>query len=161
MRSPVLSFIVLAGLLIHLSACENCGPSAEPLLTISFVPQANATASPMVDTLYSLDSRQALPLRAYQKFPLRSATVPLNLNADSTRYVFESGGRRDTLTVFYVRDVGYRNRKCGYVIELIDPKGKQARTTRGIIDGVFYLRNQDRSFFNDASDTSIQLSIRL
>lgn len=161
MRSLALCFTVVAGVITTLSACENCGPSAEPLLTLSFVPQADATASPMVDTLYSLDSRRALPLGDYQKFPLRYATVPLNLNADSTRYVFESGGRRDTLTVFYIRDVAYRDRKCGYVLELTTPTGQQARTTRGTISYVSYNPNRDGSFLGPKQDTSIQLSIRL
>ncbi len=96
-----------------------------------------------------------------EAFPLRFATVPLNLNADSTRYVFESSGRRDTLTVFYTRDFTYKDRKCGYVLELTPPKGQQARTTRGTISYVSFMPNRDRTFLGTEQDTSIQLSIRL
>ena len=118
--------LILLGTLllaVVLWGCENCGPSAEPLLSLSL--QSLTTIK--IDTVYSPDTRQPLPAQPYSVTSLttsRQLVLPINLNADSTRYVVRLSGQQDTITVFYKRDFSYRDRKCGYVVNLIDPKNK-------------------------------------
>ncbi|MFD2570913.1 DUF6452 family protein [Spirosoma soli] len=146
--------------LLSLYSCENCGPSAEPSLILSF--QTNTRQK--IDTLYAIGSQKPVPAQPYSTTALTTGTqlaLPLNLNADSTRYVFRIDGQRDTVTVFYERRFAYRNRKCGYVLDLYQPKGKSARTTRGTIPYVSYLQNRDGAFLSSSQNTQVQLSVRL
>ena len=153
----IISFCSLFGLV----SCEECGPSAEPLLHLSVA----WTTPGKVDTLYALNSQNPLPAQPYSTTGVTSYNgfeLPLNLNADNSRYVFLRNGRRDTLTVYYKRDYGYRNTKCGYVLDLAAPVGQQATITRGTIQSISYLRNNyQRTFFSRATDAGIYLSVQL
>lgn len=163
MRLTALLTIVGSLLVLALTGCENCGPSAEPLLYLNINETAGSTT---FDTLYALDGRGPIPPQPYTKSTtLRTGqqlVLPVNLNADSTRYVFRLPGRQDTVTVFYQRKTAYRNRKCGYVLDLYEPeRGPKARTSRGQVQTVYYLQNRDASFPGSGQTTSIFLSIRL
>ena len=158
------SFLLSLGgslvIVLALWSCENCGPSAEPLLGLSL----QSTTSARLDTVYSPDTRKPLPAQPYSTTGVtmsRQLVLPINLNADSTRYIFRLSGRQDTVTVFYRRDFLYKNRTCGYVLNLIDPKSRQALTTRGTVGYVYYADNRDGSFLGGRQDTGISLTIRL
>lgn len=161
MRSFLLCFVVLAGCLSGLWGCKNCGPSAEPLLYLSVWSDTPAR----LDTLYAPDSRGPMPAQPYSTTAPttgRQLTLPVNLNADSTRYVFRLSGRQDTVTVFYRRDFYYRDRGCGYVVNLYQPgKKPDARTSRGQVLSVSYQQNTDGYFLTSSRNTGISLNVRL
>lgn len=161
MRPVILLLIAYTLLAISLVSCENCGPTAEPLVRLSVRP-ANATR---LDTIYAPGSLRPLPSQL-SLTPVGSTSrqfiVPINLTADSTRYVVQFGGRRDTITVFYQRRTAYRNRRCGYVLDLYaPPKGPSARTTSGRIEHVSYVQNRDGNLVSGSQDTGIYLSVSL
>jgi|GEM_PF-1533120 len=54
-------------------------------------------------------------------FGFSSAQLPINLNANSTTYIFKHSGKNDTLTVFYEKNDA-SSPKCGYVLDLEAPK---------------------------------------
>lgn len=156
--------IVLAILSFLLAGCDECGPDGEPALDL-IIYQTNPFT---IDTLYTLDSQQPLPSQPYSVTALNSAQqriLPINLNADKTRYVFQISGRKDTLTVFYTLDFAYRNRRCGYVLSVKAPPDKspdqQVQITRGKIQNVWYMHNQDGAFLKESRKSGISLSIRL
>ena len=152
-------FLVSSLIILTLAGCENCGPSGEPLLYL--VISSGTQVRP--DTIFSPDTRNQLPAQPYLTNGSQ-LVLPINLTADSTRYVYRLAGQYDTLTVFYQRKTAYRNRKCGYVLDLYEPeRGPKVRTSRGQVQGVYYLQNRDAGFPGPAGGqtTSIQLSIRL
>lgn len=161
MRHLILPLLALMSLASGLTSCEECGPSAEPLLHLSL----SWTTPGKVDTLYALNSQNPLPTQPYSTTGLTTSNrfeLPLNLNADSSRYVFLQNGHRDTLTVYYKRNYAYRNTKCGYVLDLTPPAGQQAQVTRGTVQSISYLKNNyQRTFFSRATETEIYLSVRL
>ncbi len=154
---PMLLFFTVT-LATSLCSCENCGPIAEPILNLYFG-DGTGTKTPF-DTLYALNSRGPILNRPTLSNQL---ALPINLGADSTRYVFRLAGRQDTVTVHYRRMFAYRNQKCGYVVNLLEPNAPQpkARTTRGTVVSVSYIQNRDGSFGASASNTGIYLSIQL
>lgn len=147
--------------LIGLVSCEECGISAEPLLNLTVA----WTTPGKVDTLYALNSQNPLPAQPYSTTGVTTYNgfqLPLNMNADNSRYVFLRNGRRDTLTVYYKREYAYRNTKCGYTLDLTAPVGQQATITRGTIQSISYLKNNyQRTFFTRATDAGIYLSVKL
>ncbi|ADB42275.1 hypothetical protein Slin_6316 [Spirosoma linguale DSM 74] len=160
MRSVFTLLLTALGLSLVLMSCENCGPSREPFLNLSL--QLPTPAK--VDTIYALDARNPLPKQDLSTSAVTSALwleLPLNLNANQSRYVFQLNGRRDTVTVFYRRSFAYRNQRCGYVLDLYQPDGTPARTTRGTISNVSYWQNRDGSFPGGSQQTHIELFIRL
>lgn len=163
MRLTTLLTVIGSLTVLALTGCENCGPSAEPLLYLNINDAAGSTT---FDTLYALGGRGPIPRQPYTNgTTLRTGqqlVLPINLNVDSTRYVFRLSGRQDTVTVFYQRKTAYRNRKCGYVLDLYEPElGPKARTSRGKVEGVSYLQNRDASFPGSRQNTSIFLGVRL
>ncbi|MBC7569828.1 MAG: hypothetical protein H7319_08865 [Spirosoma sp.] len=157
MRLTALLTIVGSLIVLALTGCENCGPTAEPLLNLSI----NTGTQARPDTIFSPDSRNPLPARPSPTYGIQSG-LPVNLTADSTRYVYRLAGRYDTVTVFYQRKTAYRNRKCGYVLDLYEPeRGPKARTSRGKVESVSYLPNRNANFLSSSENTSIYLSIRL
>ncbi len=152
-----LSLFALFGLI----SCEECGPSAEPLLHLNL----SWTTPGKVDTLYALNSQNPLPAQPYLTTAATTYNgfeLPLNMNADNSRYVFLRNGRRDTLTVYYKRDYAYRNTKCGYTLDLTAPVGQQAMITRGVVQSISYMKtNYQRTFFTRATNAGIYLSARL
>lgn len=161
MRPVILSLLAYPLLAIGSVNCENCGPTAEPLVRLSVRP-ASATR---LDTIYAPGSLRPLPAQSYPT-PVGSTShqfvVPINLTADSTRYVVQFGGRRDTITVFYQRKTAYRDHRCGYVLDLYaPPKGPSARTTSGRVENVTYVQNRDGNLASGSQDTGIYLSVSL
>lgn len=161
MRS-IYTFVIGISLIVSLTGCENCGPSSEPLLYLSL----SDTVSTALDTLYAFNSKGPLPAQPYTNNGLlrtgSQIVLPVNLNADSTRYAFKRLGRLDTVTVYYRRDFFLQSRKCGYVINLYEPRtGTHAKTSRGKVQSVSYLQNRNSTILSGPSNTGIYLQIRL
>ncbi len=154
---------VALGIAAGLSGCENCGPSGEPTL------QVNLTASRTfrLDTVYGVGAVGRLPSSSVQfrdTSRYQTLTLPLSLRADSVRYVFVINGKPEQLTVFYRRDYAYRNKTCGYVLNVYAPTGKgpQALTTVGTIGSVNYEQNSYQvGVPNPGRESGIGLSLRL
>ena len=161
MRHTLSLLLVLASLVALLTGCENCGPSTEPSLQVN----VSWTTAGKVDTLYALGSQRPLPTQPYSTTGLTNYSqfvAPLNLNADSSQYVFGQNGRKDTLTVFYKRNYSYRDTNCGYVIDLTAPLGKQVYATRGKVESVNYEQNSYQGGIGRTIyQTGIYLSLRL
>ena len=161
MRRTILTWLSCLMLTIGLINCENCGPTAEPLAMLSI----SSTVATHFDTVYAPGSLRPLPAQPHStpaSSPFLSLTLPINLTADSTRYIVQLNGRRDTITVFYQRKTAYRNQHCGYVLDLYAPaKGLSARTTRGRVGTVTYVQNRNGSILGGRQDTGIYLSVQL
>jgi hypothetical protein len=164
MRGSVFLYIILVSLLSSLTGCEDCGLTDEPSLLLNIQSQTAFR----IDTLYGIGAVGKL-LQTVSSLPTGQYTswqLPLNLNADSTRYVLRIDGRMEAVTVFYKRNFYYRNRHCGYVFDLEKPatnRSQQAQTTRGKILSVDYRQNSfNSSFLRPAtSTTGMYLSISL
>jgi hypothetical protein len=149
-------------------SCQDCGPTDEPILTLTLQSQTTFR----IDTLYGIGATGQPALETQfsngLKSPAQYATfqLPLNLNADSTRYALLIDGHLETITVFYVRDFYYRNNTCGYVFDL-KPRAidllQNARTTRGKVATITYTQNSfdGRFLRSSTSETGIQLGISL
>ncbi len=158
-----LTLLILIVISVTLCACEDCGPTDEPTLYLTIQSQIPFR----VDTLYGLGAtgqfagRPDFSSTAISNYQL----LPLNLNADSTRYALTIDGRSATITVYYRRNFYYKNPQCGYVFDLQSPSSdirRQARTTRGTIASVKYAQNLfDGGFLRSGTDTGIHLSIQL
>lgn len=161
MRWFIIPLLLCILLTVSLVSCENCGPTSEPVATL-FIQTAAPTR---FDTVYAPGSLRPLPTQQYSTTATLNShqlTVPVNLTADSTRYVVQLSGRRDTLTVFYQRKTNYRNRNCGYVLELYAPaNGPTARISRGRVTSVDYRQNRTGTFLSGSENTSIYLSVGL
>lgn len=161
MHRLIISLIYCSSLVVSLVSCENCGPTAEPVATLSIL---TPTAT-RFDTVYAPGSLRPLPTQQYSTTATVNShqlTVPVNLTADSTRYVVQFSGRRDTITVFYQRKTDYRNRNCGYVLELYAPlRGPSARVSRGRVTSVGYIQNRSGTLLSSSQNTSIYLSVGL
>ncbi|SOD91662.1 hypothetical protein [Spirosoma fluviale] len=158
---PVFTLLLMAfGLSFALMSCENCGPSREPFLNLSL----QLTTPAKIDTIYALDARNPLPKQPVSTSIVTSGIwleLPLNLNANQSRYVFQLNGRRDTVTVFYRRSFAFRNQRCGYVLDLFEPDGIPAKTTQGTVSSVSYWQNRNGSFPGGPQETHIELALRL
>lgn len=147
----------------QLVSCQGCGPSNESLLTLSI----QASVPFRVDTVYGAGATGKLLQNPAQASPSQFTfyQLPVNLNADSTRYILRIDGRQETVTVFYRRKFYYKSRQCGYVYDLFSPDfdmRRQARTTRGRVTDVAYSQNSfDGGFLRSSNETGIRLAIML
>ena len=160
MRFRWLSYFLLFISFLVLLACEDCGPTDEPILTLAIQSQMPI----QIDTQYGVGAVG----RLLQKVNLQSNSfqLPLDLNADSTRYILLMDGHSEAITVFYKRDFHYRSNMCGYVFDLEKPDApftQQAKTTRGKVVSIGYTQNSfNAGFLRQAtSTTGIQLVINL
>ena len=162
MLSRLLSGLLLLFGFLQLVACQDCGPNNEPLLTLTL-----QSKTPFrVDTLYGAGATGKLLQDTQQSAANQFYRLPLNLNADSTRYVLRIDGKQEAITVFYQRNFYYRSRQCGYVYDLLSPSQdirRQARTTRGQVGAVEYSQNSfDGAFLHQArSETGVRLTVTL
>ncbi|GAB4027002.1 DUF6452 family protein [Spirosoma koreense] len=162
MRCSFRLFGLIGSLTTFITACQNCGPSAEPTLQLNV-----AWATPgRLDTIYALGSHGRQFSQPYSTTSVASDGqffLPINLNTDTSQYVFRQNGRQDTLTVFYRRNYSYRSKSCGYVIDLTAPSGQSARVSRGRIEAVGYEQNNYQTGLPSTGtrETGIFVSLRL
>lgn len=114
-----MKFFFICALCYLLCSCgEQCGITAEPVVAIQFPFGIETTIS------------KVSVLGALQDVPKERFQFPLNLNADSTAYIFTQSNRIDTLTVYYKKSIYNASNTCGYVLDLEAPaSGKIHRTT--------------------------------
>lgn len=104
----------LGGLLV---SCEVCGISSEPSVSLNFSSATTSGRQPIFTKIRVLGaSKDSIA------FGFGTAQLPINLNANSTTYIFERPSKTDTLTVFYAKKVFDTTPKCGYVLDLEAPK---------------------------------------
>lgn len=155
------AFLFGIALLSALWSCENCGPSAEPLTTLHI----QTPSLTRLDTVYAPGSLRPLPAQPYSttaSTQYHELILPINLTADSTRYVVQFEGQRDTITVYYRRQTEYKSRNCGYVLDLYEPRtGSSVRTTRGEVTYVYHVQNKEVPFPYSDIKTGIFVSVRL
>ncbi len=158
-RLYVYRFMCFACLATLFVACEDCGLTDEPELQLSL----QSTKSIQIDTVYAVGAVKALSnssVKASGQYV--SLTLPLSLHADSTQYKLRLNGRTETITVFYRRNFSYKSKKCGYVVNLYAPYGKEANTTAGKVINAGYSQTIYKSgFLSGGSPTGILLFIGL
>ena len=89
-----MKFFFICALCYLLCSCgEQCGITAEPVVAIQFPFGIETTIS------------KVSVLGALQDVPKERFQFPLNLNADSTAYIFTQSNRIDTLTVYYKKSI--------------------------------------------------------
>ncbi len=159
--SRVLTALFL-GVAVGLGSCRRCGTVSEPNMQFSI-----RSGKPfLLDTLYGAGAVGQLPnpVRPQTGTSFYAYSLPLNLAADSTRYVLRLDGKLETLTLFYKRKFDYRNQECGYVVELLKPEnGTTARLSRGRVTVAEYVP-ADYSAIGWGSSrerTNIRLTIEL
>ncbi len=104
MKIVVLFFFLIS--ITFISGCEVCGIKSEPSLSISFTNNYGFTKIRPLGTTKETNNFYSLPI---------------NLNAKSTTYIFEKLPKNDTLTVFYDVIVVNKNQSCGYILDLEKP----------------------------------------
>jgi hypothetical protein len=102
------------------TSCYDCGPQAEPLITLSVRAENH--------TLQRVTALGAISDSVFNRFPFERnngfGELPLSLLQDSTTYLFYFEDRVDTLTLFYKRIFDVR-RECGYYVDIAPPTGRQ------------------------------------
>jgi hypothetical protein len=120
------------------SCGEQCGITAEPVTAIQFPFKTEATIS-KVSILGVLQDVPKEGIQPTQRINTFSAFFPLNLNSDSTTYIFTRPNRIDTLTVYYKKRIYNASNTCGYVLDLEAPtSGKTYSTTFKKIEVEYY-----------------------
>lgn len=160
----LIAYLLLLALAASVTTCTpGCGPDAdqEPRLTlyISADPGKPFSLSQIATTIYAVGSPQNFLAdnktksgTAYTPYIASSGTsvslnLPYSLTADRTQYVFVKDTRRDTLTVNYRRVFTYKDKQCGYWVDVKPPPGFNgdrattalgARSSLGRVTSVYY-----------------------
>ena len=123
MRGSVL--VVLLAFIIQ--SCVDCGPQQELSVEIRFMGDSVG-----IDSIFAVNAldNQIFQNEAENLTGMhRSVTLPISMHADSTTFVFVSGDKSDSLTVFYNRVFRYKG-DCGFIVDAGQPvKGPQSRST--------------------------------
>lgn len=112
-------FLLISGAAV---SCYDCGPQAEPYLTLS----VNSPNFP----LQRISAMGVKSDSAFEAFLLPDSygQLPLSILQDSTTYLFYFSDRVDTLTLFYKRIFDTR-RECGYYLDIVEPDGPRFHST--------------------------------
>lgn len=157
MRSLTFLSIILS---LVLYGCEECGIDGEPTLKIIYPSQDTLS----LKSIRVIGSSLPVPkegIASYQQS--RVITLPFNLNADSTTYIFEQQAKTDTLTVFYTKTVVNVSKKCGYVIDIVRPENnKEVESTFEDVSVIYspYYKNTKGIESNGGEGVIVQI-IRL
>lgn len=109
-KYSILLFIII----IAFSNCEKddiCVEATTPMLIIKFYDFTNPENSKEVNSLTVWANEKD---SIYNKVPLDSIVIPLNLNGNNTIYKFQSGTEIDTINIAYERKDIFVSRSCGY-----------------------------------------------
>ena len=108
-------FFICALCYLLCSCGQQCGITAEPVLAIQFGIEATISKVSVLGALQDVSK---------ERFQF-----PLNLNADSTTYIFTQSNRIDTLTVYDKKRIYNASNTCGYVLDLEAPASGKTHTT--------------------------------
>ena len=120
-----ISFVLTVSLIYLLLGCrKNCGPFDEPVLNLTI----RATIPFRLTDVYGLGSiaKPATISQLYSTTATREQAnliLPINLNANQSRYVLVTNSRRDTVTINYKRAFTYQDADCGYTVTIQPPPG--------------------------------------
>ena len=168
------SSLLLLGLAVTLCGCpKNCGPVDEPRLDLNITSQ---TPSRITD-IYAIGGVPGATLST-RPYNFSSVTprlfyqfdLPINQQADQTRYVIVRDTRRDTVTINYRRVFTYEDAECGYIINLTSPTGGLSnpatypdivQTTMGTVRSLEFIPTQvfRPAFFSQPADAGIRLNL--
>ncbi len=110
--------LILSLLLISITACRKddvCTDEGTPDLQIKFFDAGNHATEKSVDTLYVI----ALPGQdtlATGETEVAGLSIPLNVNADISEFIFTTQHNNDTLIFHYSRETIFVSKTCGYKI---------------------------------------------
>lgn len=117
--------------LLFLSSC-TCGSSYknEPLMEMEFNSYKDSVQFPLFTNIVAENASKPLKLEnaSFKNQPLIRAKLPIDMNADSTRYFFYSANRIDTLSIRYKRIFDY-DKHCGYTLRLEQTNKETIRST--------------------------------
>jgi hypothetical protein len=119
MRSITFLSIILS---LVFYSCEECGIDGEPTLKVIY-PSQDTLSLKSIKAIGSLSPIPKEGIASYQQSGV--ITLPFNLTADSTTYIFEQQTKTDTLTVFYKKTVVNVSKKCGYIIDIVRPENNK------------------------------------
>lgn len=100
----------------------------KPVAAIQFPFKTEATIS-KVSILGALQDVPKEGIQPTQRINTFGSFFPLNLNSDSTTYIFTRSNRIDTLTVYYKKRIYNASNTCGYVLDLEAPASGKTYTT--------------------------------
>ncbi|GAB2783791.1 hypothetical protein GCM10027275_29800 [Rhabdobacter roseus] len=111
---------MFAGLSLALSSCKECGPQAEPMVSVQHIGRR---------TFQSITALGAVNDSVFRRIDSDhySYQLPLSLLADSTTYLFVSETRVDTLTIRY-RRLFYDEKGCGFVVDVAPPEERYSNS---------------------------------
>lgn len=106
--------LLLSGIVVQ--SCVDCGPQAELSARIRF------SESYKLDSVYALNaiSQETITRQLTDASPGQVDELPISLLSDTTTYVLHSGGRIDTLSIYYQRIFRYKG-GCGFVTDAREP----------------------------------------
>jgi len=117
MKSLLPVILILSG--ISAQSCIDCGPQAELTARIDFYGD-----SLKFDSAYALSAvSQEVIRRQTDNFTpgsYFSISLPISLVSDTTTYIFRSGERIDTLSIYYRRIFRYKG-GCGFIADALEP----------------------------------------
>lgn len=108
--------IILSLLLIGITACRKddvCTDDGTPDLKIKFFDAGNHATEKSIDTLYII----ALPGQdtlVSGETEVSGLSIPLNVNADISEFIFATQHNNDTLIFHYTRETVFVSKACGY-----------------------------------------------
>ncbi len=135
MKKIIHTFFFLGGM-VGLAGCYDCGPRAEPTISLSVSRSETPTSS--------LQSVSAIGVKSdslFRQFSIKgssgSGQLPLSLLQDSTTYLFYFADRVDTLTLFYKRIFDTCS-ECGYYLDIAEPDGPHFHSTFSNTTATYY-----------------------
>ena len=129
----MLKIFFLIIVVIVFNACQQCEPTTEPNIIVSFSwPKSYTSFKTLNDTTFHT---------------FKNNILPLAINQDTTRLILKDSTNQDTLIISYRRTFNYEKSNCGYEIRLNDFK---LVPTKSFKSGVFSLNNNSKISANYA-----------
>lgn len=125
--------LFIFSIVFGLNACQNCKPTTEPNLYVSFSGSNKYSKfRTFKDTSY---------------FQISNQILPLSINQDTSRLILKDSINQDTLIITYQRNFKYKNSNCGYEITLSNFK---LIPTNSFKTGIFSLNSNSKISANYA-----------
>ncbi|SDH08165.1 hypothetical protein SAMN04487996_12833 [Dyadobacter soli] len=147
--------LILSGIVVQ--SCVDCGPQAELSARIRF----NELYE--LDSIYALNavSQEPITRQLTDGTPRQVDELPISLLSDTTTYIFRSGQRIDTLSIYYQRIFRYKG-GCGFVTDAGEPAtGRHYYSTfsKTEIDYNTYVRPGQQPWFGSNPGSGISIYI--
>lgn len=113
MNTNILTGIFLLLIAFFFWQCEQCNEEKEVEMEVWF---SNFEVPPQWDKIYVVGSEKQVIPGTIISDQGPSFKLPINTNADSTKYVFQSGATLDTLLISYKRVFDFQSNNCGFTL---------------------------------------------